>query len=102
MARKVYIENMPWISPDLVMNRLQSVVEFRIEEEEIEVQQSLGRITAEPIRARKSSPITRHQPWMGLRCVHAIRWGPARLHRFSFTGTNISLRLIPGIRCREI
>ncbi|MGI6514735.1 MAG: molybdopterin biosynthesis protein [Syntrophomonadaceae bacterium] len=57
MARKVYIENMPLDQAlDLVMNRLQSVVEFRIEEEEIEVQQSLGRITAEPIRARKSSP----------------------------------------------
>ena len=57
MARKVYIDNMPLDQAlDLVMNRLQSVVGLRIPEEEIEVQQSLGRITAEPIRARKSSP----------------------------------------------
>jgi len=57
MARKVYIDNMPLDQAlDLVMNRLQSVVGLRIPEEEIEVQQSLGRITAEPIRARESSP----------------------------------------------
>ena len=101
MARKVYIENMPLDQAlDLVMNRLQSVVEFRIEEEEMEVQQSLGRITAEPIRARKSSPITRHQPWMGLRCVHAIRWGrettPVLLYRDQHF-----VEVDTGIRCRE-
>lgn len=56
MARKVYIENMPLDQAlDLVMNRLIKDG-LRIQEEEIEVQQALGRITAEPVRARKSSP----------------------------------------------
>jgi molybdenum cofactor synthesis domain-containing protein len=57
MARKVYIENMPLDQAlALVMKRLQAGEGLRIQEEEIEVQQALGRITAEPVRALKSSP----------------------------------------------
>lgn len=57
MARKVYIENMPLDQAlQLVMDRLIKKDGFRVQKEEIEVRQALGRITAEPVRARKSSP----------------------------------------------
>lgn len=57
MARKVYIENMPLDQAlHLVMNRLTTGGGLRIQDEEIAVQQAQGRITAEPVRARKSSP----------------------------------------------
>ncbi len=57
MTRKVYIENMPLDQAlHLVMNRLIKGNGFRIQVEEILAQQAQGRITAEPVRARKSSP----------------------------------------------
>ncbi|MGE5543955.1 MAG: molybdopterin biosynthesis protein [Bacillota bacterium] len=87
MARKVYIENMPLDQAlDLVMSSLIKGDGLRIQEEEIEVEQALGRITAEPVRARKSSPHYPASAMDGIAVRSRDTWGasetsPVLLHR---------------------
>ena len=57
MARNVYIENMPLEkASDLFLKHLNDCNWFQLESEEVDVLGSLGRWTAEPVLARRSSP----------------------------------------------
>ncbi len=57
MKRKIYIENMPLEKATaLFEQRLEEAACYHIKAEEITVSNSLGRITASPVYARRSSP----------------------------------------------
>ena len=57
MSRNIYIENMPLEKAmGLFMDNLQQCSWFRLESEEIDVLDALGRRTAEPVLALRSSP----------------------------------------------
>jgi putative molybdopterin biosynthesis protein len=65
MKRKIYIENMPLEKATaLFEQRLEEADCYHIKAEEITVSNSLGRITASPVYARRSSPHYISSQWM--------------------------------------
>lgn len=76
MGRKIYLDNKPRKEAlEKLLLELEKINYFKIEEEEINVDDSLGRITAQPVYAQISSPHYRASAMDGIAVISKKTFG---------------------------